>query len=79
MAEKIMILLGLLSLGYFVGIVAYAGWSSKFPFFWAGLGACFLAAAWVLHRHLQTPMGLEKLQGLYVWVVDWRCFCLWKV
>ena len=63
MAEKIMILLGLLSLGYFVGIVAYAGWSSKFPFFWAGLGACFLAAAWVLHRHLQTPMGL-KIAGV---------------
>ena len=63
MAEKIMILLGLLSLGYFVGIVVYAGWSSKFPFFWAGLGACFLAAAWVLHRHLQIPMGL-KIAGV---------------
>lgn len=59
MAEKIMILLGLLSLGYFVGIVAYAGWSSKFPFFWAGLGVCFLAAAWVLHRHLPIPVWLK--------------------
>lgn len=59
MTEKIMILLGLLSLGYFAGIVAYAGWSSKFPFFWAGLGACFLAAAWVLHRHFQIPTGLK--------------------
>lgn len=45
MAEKIMIFLGLLSFGYFVGIVVYAGWSSKFPIFWAALGLCFLAAA----------------------------------
>lgn len=63
MTEKIMIVLGLLSLGYFAGIVAYAGWSSKFPVFWAVLGVCFLAAAWVIHRNIQFPLGI-KILGL---------------
>lgn len=61
MAEKIMIVLGLLSLGYFAGIVAYAGWSSKFPVIWAVLGFCFLAAAWAIHRSLQFPLGIKVL------------------
>lgn len=63
MAEKIMVVLGLLSLGYFAGIVAYAGWSSKFPVFWAVLGFCFLAAAWAIHRSIQFPLGI-KILGL---------------
>lgn len=63
MTEKIMIILGLLSLGYFAGIVAYAGWSSKFPVFWAVLGVCFLAAAWAIHRNIQFPLGI-KILGL---------------
>lgn len=63
MTEKIMIVLGLLSLGYFAGIVAYAGWSSKFPVFWAVLGFCFLAAAWAIHRNIQFPLGI-KILGL---------------
>lgn len=63
MAEKIMIFLGLLSLWYFAGIIAYAGWSSKFPVFWAALGLCFLAATWAFHRHIQLPKGL-KITGM---------------
>lgn len=63
MTEKIMIVLGLLSLGYFAGIVAYAGWSSKFPVFWAVLGFCFLAAAWAIHRNILFPLGI-KILGL---------------
>ncbi len=61
MAEKIMVVLGLLSLGYFAGIVAYAGWSSKFPVFWAVLGFCFLAAAWAIHKSMQFPLGIKIL------------------
>lgn len=61
MAEKIMIVLGLLSLGYFAGIVAYAGWSSKFPVFWAVLGFCFLAADWAIHKNIQFPLGIKML------------------
>lgn len=61
MAEKIMILLGILSLGYFAGIMVYAGWSSKFPVFWAAVGFCFLVAAWVIHRNIQFPLGIKIL------------------
>lgn len=61
MAEKIMVVLGLLSLGYFAGIVVYAGWSSKFPVFWAVLGFCFLAAAWAIHKSMQFPLGIKIL------------------
>lgn len=61
MAEKIMILLGILSLGYFAGIMVYAGWSSKFPVLWAAVGFCFLVAAWVIHRNIQFPLGIKIL------------------
>lgn len=61
MAEKIMILLGILSLGYFAGIMVYAGWSSKFPVFWAAVGFFFLVAAWVIHRNIQFPLGIKIL------------------
>ena len=42
MPEIIFLWLGLLCLGYFVGIARYVGWTSKFPIVWAGLGAGLL-------------------------------------
>lgn len=42
MPEMIFIYLGLICLGYFLGITRYVGWSSKFPIVWAGLGAGLL-------------------------------------
>lgn len=42
MPEMIFIYLGLICLGYFLGIARYVGWSSKFPIVWAGLGAGLL-------------------------------------
>ena len=44
MPEIIFLWLGLLCLGYFVGIARYAGWSSKFPVVWAVLGGILLMA-----------------------------------
>lgn len=44
MPEIIFLWLGLLCLGYFVGIVRYVGWTSKFPVVWAVLGGVLVAA-----------------------------------
>lgn len=63
MAEKIMIFLGILCVGYFAGIAVYAGLSSKFPFIWAAAGLCFWAVAWLLHQKFPVPAGL-KIAGL---------------
>lgn len=59
MAEKVMMLLGILSIGYFAVIAAYAGLSSKFPFIWLAAGTGFLAAAFLIHKSVQIPTGIR--------------------
>ncbi|MBQ9885859.1 MAG: YdcF family protein [Lachnospiraceae bacterium] len=50
--EIILIILGIVSIAYFFGLSAYIGFSTKFVFFWALLGAALIAAALIL-RHIR--------------------------
>lgn len=59
MAEKILIILGIMSIGYFVGIAGYAGMSSKFPVIWAAAGIVFLAMAFLIHKNIQVSRGIR--------------------
>lgn len=59
MAEKIMIILGALSVGYFAGIAVYAGLSSKFPVIWLAAGAVFFTVAFLIHWEIQLPTGIK--------------------
>ena len=60
MAEKIMLVLGILCMGYFVGIAVYVGLSSKFPIIWAAAGLLFFAAAFLMHKKVQIPFGIRS-------------------
>lgn len=64
MTEKILILLGVLCVGYFAGIAVYAGLSSKFPFIWAAAGLCFWLLAWLFHQKFAVPTGV-KIAGIF--------------
>lgn len=59
MLEKIMFFLGVLSIGYFIGIALYAGLSSKFPFLWLAAGICFLAVGAGCRAGISLPAGLR--------------------
>lgn len=59
MAEKIMLLMGFICIGYFAGIAAYAGLSSKFPFIWLAAGLAFFAAAILIHKRIQIPAVIK--------------------
>lgn len=59
MADKLMMVLGFLCIGYFAGIAAYAGLSSKFPFLWAAAGVFFIAAGVLMHKRVQIPVGIR--------------------
>lgn len=59
MAEKIMVILGTLGIGYFIGIVLYAGLSSKFPFIWLAAGIAFYIMAFLIHKRIQIPFGVK--------------------
>ncbi len=48
---KIWILLGILCLGYFTGLVAYAGLANAFYFIWLIGGIFFLIFAWMAKTH----------------------------
>lgn len=69
MAEKIMILLGILSVGYFAGIAFYAGMSSKFPFIWLVFGNICFAAAFLMHKRVQIPTGLKVPGAVIFWML----------
>lgn len=68
MAEKALMIFGVLCTGYFVGIAAYAGLSSKFPFIWAVAGFFCFALAFLIHRKVQIPAGI-KIAGLVLFVI----------
>ena len=60
MPEIIFLWLGLLCLGYFVGIVRYVGWTSKFPVVWAVLGGVLVAAG-ILILTDSIPQRIQTL------------------
>lgn len=61
MAEILFLILGILCLGYFMGIVWYAGLSSRFPLLWMLLGMVFLALGGALHFEIFLPPFLCKI------------------
>ena len=60
MPEIIFLWLGLLCLGYFVGIARYAGWSSKFFIVWAILGGVLLTVG-ILILTDSIPQRIQTL------------------
>lgn len=58
MAEILFFILGVACFLYFMGIVWYAGLSSKFPFFWIAAGLVFLTGWTVLHFSVEFPSVL---------------------
>ena len=72
MPEIIFLWLGLLCLGYFVGIARYAGWSSKFFIVWAILGGVLLTVGILIFfnhfgkkRFTVDPTPMEVQMRLY--------------